>query len=522
MPFESASKVNSSSTFTSASDVLVNKYHQEEAKGLEGVGVGIAKSLLKLVKGAGQVGTMIGNAVLPKSMEIPDTWSDKAMEANKNNPNAPKAEQIQAKLFNKENLKANGTAEKVGNVAGDVGQFVLAAPEEAVTKGLTLIPKIAVRAASSAGVAALQAEDGSRGKDAAIAAGTEAAIPIVGKYVAKPISTLVGRVVKGLASGLSGVGTDVIDQIVKNPKLAKTASQALDAGGNTEMLRKNADTFLQGVSTIRQQARQAYGDALDTLKNTDIDPTKFRSKVQPLLDKFGSVVEGDTRTLNNVEFSDPSNIKKASAIIDKIQNVELDGKSLKKLTDFIESKKYKIATSDERLSFNSFINDISTGLKKTINESTDKLGEMNANYSKDMQLTDAIEKTFGKVKFKSAAELNKISQNLESLFSKKGLTPQYVDDFLNRLGLNPEDLKTSEAVRQISDKASGANTKGLNVGEMLQQVTSGIVTPKTVRNLSIATGIAEDTLHKVLRSPNKFVRESFVKTMTDLLGQPQE
>jgi len=479
--------------------------------GLKGVATGFGKGILSTVKGAGQLGEKIGGGILggvEKLTGLPVKPEDSVYsdEATKDT------------ILSEENLTPQTTAEKIGKFGEQVAEFAIPATKLAnASKGLGLAKTIGTRALTSGTVASIQAGD--VGKEAGIAAGVETALPLTGKFIVKPALRLTSRLFKGLASGVSGVGTDTIEQIVQNPKTAKETVKILNQGGNKAVLEKNAKTIIDGVSNVRKEARQAYGDALESLAKTDIQPKTFRDSVQATLDKFGSKVEGSTRMLDNVEFNDPVNLKKASAIIDRVSNTELDGKSLKKVLDYIGSKRYSIATTDERLAYNAFVGDMEKAVKNAISKSTDKLTDMNAKYSADMQLTEAIEGIFGKVKFKNSKELNKVSQQLETLFSKKGLSPEYIDDFLTRIGVGVEDFKTSEAVRQISGKVTGANTKGLSIGELIQQATSSVVTPKLVRNIAIATGKTESVIQKLLANTAPSARGALIKS---LFGSKEE
>lgn len=341
-----------------------------------------------------------------------------------------------------------------------------------------------------------------------------AALPIAAG-VAKPAAAIVGRLLKGLGSGLSGVSAETIGKIVDNPEYAQQASQKIAKSGSAKVLEDNARTIINGVSKIRQDARAAFGKGLEGVKATDINSTTFKDSIQPVLDKYGSAVEEKTgaRTLSNVEFDDPKNIAKASALIDRLSTTDLNGGSLRKLADDIESAKYKTATSDERLSFNAFLNDLSGSVKDAINNSTDKLGEINKNFSQDMQLTEAMQNIFGKVNFRNLPEVVKASKKLDTLFTQKGLEPQVVDDFLKRIGLNPEELKTTEAVRQIESKDQTANSVGLSFGEVAREATSAVVTPDMVRKLSIATGIAKGQLESFLDALKPAARAILIQAL---------
>lgn len=346
-----------------------------------------------------------------------------------------------------------------------------------------------------------------------------ASLPVVGA-VARPATAIVSRLLKGLGSGLSGVSSETISKIVDNPQFAQQASQKIAKSGSAKVLEDNARTIVNGVSKIRQEARNAFGAGLEQLKATDINSSKFRESLQPVMDKYGVSAPGTVtgkvtgpHTLSNVEFDDPKNIAKASGLIDRLSSTNLDGGSLRKLADDIENAKYKTATSDERLSFNAFLNDLSGSVKDAINNSTDKLGEINKNFSSDMQLAEATQNIFGKVNFKNLPEVVRASKKLDALFTQKGLEPQVVDDFLKRIGLNPEELKTTEAVRQIENKAPGANSVGLSFGEVARGATAAVVTPDMVKQLSIATGIAKGQLEPFLQSLKPAARAILIQAL---------
>lgn len=398
-------------------------------------------------------------------------------------------------------LQATNLPEKIGKFGEQVAEFAIPSSKVVkATKELNLAGKIIPRALTSGGVAT--AQSGKIGKETALATAVETAIPL-GSEVVYPF---VKRIVKGLASGLSGVGTDVIDRIVKNPKVASETIKELNKVGNFEILKKNAEKILNGIPNIKKEARNAFRIGLESLKSTDIDEKTFNNLLEKEVGKF---------SIKDLEFSDPKNVKKASNLVEGLFNLKLDGKSLRGYIDDIESSAYKIATSDERLAFNAFIRELSSSLKKVVSSSTSKLDDINREFSKDMNLAQSIESIFGKVKFKNASELNKISQKLENVFSQKGLSPEYLDNFLNRIGLSPEGFKTEEAVRQITGKVSGSNTKGLSVGEILQQVSSSILTPKLVRDISILTGKTEPVIKKLLEKTSPTLRGALIKSMIE-------
>ena len=393
------------------------------------------------------------------------------------------------------NLITYPSAKKVLGSAIQTGANLL----PGVGKGATLLTKAAVGAGTGYAfdVGSNLQNDAKNPGMPGVGTVVGGALPIAAAIV-KPAARIVGRLFKGVASGLSGVSSGNIDTILQNPQEALKVSQQLTKTGNAAVLEKNAKDIVNGVSQVRQEARKAFGQGLEQLSKTDIQPAVFRAQTQKVLEKYGSSLENGVRTLSNVEFDDPKNLQKASDLIHELSNVTLDGKSLRKLSDDIESAAYKVATSDERLSFNAFIKDLSSSVSEAITQSTDKLDEINRAFSSDMQLAEAVQNIFGKVNFKNLPEVVRASQKLETLFSKKGLAPDVIDQFLTRIGIAPENFRTSEAVRQISNQTNGGNSVGISLGEITREVTSAIITPQMVKSLAIITGLAEQKVKPFL------------------------
>lgn len=368
----------------------------------------------------------------------------------------------------------------------------------------------------------LQANDPTVGRPG-VATAVGAALPIAGA-VAKPAAAFVGRLFKGLGSELSGVSSKTIDQILNNPKAAQKAAQLIKSSGQSNLLENNAKTIVKGIAGLKKEARGNFGTALEGLKAEDINPTAFRDAIQPVLDKFGISSKAGQRTLNNVEFTDPKSLQKASDLIDKLTvppGGEMNGASLRKLADDIDSAKYKTATSDERLSFNAFLKDLSAGVKGAINASTDKLGEANKAFSQDMQLAQTAEGEFGKVKFQNLPEIVKASKQIETLFQKKGIAPEKINDFLTRIGIDPSEFNAGEAVRQIGSQEGGKNSVGTNVSEMLRGITSAVVTPKMVGDVATLTGLTSEVVEPFLKGLGTPARNAILQALAQVGQSPQ-
>lgn len=402
--------------------------------------------------------------------------------------------------------KPETTASKVGLFAGEAAQF---AGGGAGGSGAKFLTKLGGRVAGGVGIGTLQ--EGKVGERAITAGAVEAVLPVGGAA-----ARVTGRLVGSLGAGLSGLSTRMLQDIRVNPQAAKEVARVIRESGGAKVMRENADKILQGISKVRQEARQAYGQAVQGLKLEDISPVAFRRNIQAVMDDIGAVVAKGKLSLRNVEFSESKNLAKAASLIKELSRVKLDGYSLRQLLKKIEDSGYKIATSDERLSFNAFLNDLGTGVRNAINESTNKLGEINKAYSKDLQLTEAMEGILGKVKFKNLKELNKIANNLEQLYNKKGLSPEIIDEFLTKIGVNPGEFRAGEATRQAFEKELPKNLEGLSVAEVTRAATSAIVPPEMVAKIAMKIGVAEQALKPVLDVVKPAARGAFIRL---LLGE---
>lgn len=340
------------------------------------------------------------------------------------------------------------------------------------------------------------------------------ALPVAGA-VARPATAIVGRLMKGLGSGLSGVSGDTIDKIVNNPKAAQKASDIIAKQGNSKVLEDNARTIINGVSQIKKDAGATYSKGLDALSHTDINPEHLKEGFFSALEKHGVQINPQGKAdFSNAEFLDPRIQAKAEKVIQTINGTtDTSGVGVRKLMDQVDSAKFKSAPDGDRQAFNAFLGDLKNGLKEGVNKSTDKLSEINKGYSSDMELTQAAQNILGKVKYKNLPEVVNAANKLEKMFSQKGIEPDVVDRFLKRAGISPDEFKTTEAVRQIDNVKDTANSKGLGIGEVMREVTSAVVTPEMVKNIAIATGLAKGTVEPFLSGLSPAVRNTVLQAL---------
>lgn len=391
-------------------------------------------------------------------------------------------------------------------------------------KGVGTLAKVGIRTAEGLGAGyaldvGSQLQDKNKSVGEALKPGlgtvTGGSLPVVGGAIITPAKKIVGRLLKGLGSGLSGVSADTINKIVSNPETALKASKILAKSGNDAVLENNARTLMNGVGKIQKKASTAYQKGLDTLSKVDINPDNLKQGFFSALKKNKINVSPEGKIdFTNADFLDPKIQQKAETLINTVnQHPDLTGTGVRKLLDIVDNARFKTAPDGERQAFNAFIGDLKQGLKDGISASTNKLDKINAKYSADMQLSEAAQNIFGNVNFKNLSEVAKAANRLEGLFSEKGLDPKIIDDYLQRIGVNPADFKTTEAVRQISNKQASANSVGTSVGEVVRSVTSAVITPQIVKNLSIATGMSKEKIAPFLRSLKPSARNIVIQAL---------
>jgi len=467
--------------------------------GLKGVATGVGKGVISTVKGAGQLGEKIGNLVVPKQFEMPSAYSDEATKDG---------------LLSEENLTAQGTAEKIGKGVEQIAEFAVpASVVSKATKGANIVSKIIPRALTSGTIASIQAGD--IGKETAIAAGIETALPVAGAIL-KPATKIISGLFRNIGSALSGVPSETLQKISSNPQVANDTVKTLKEIGKDGLLTENTKTIMNGLQQIKRESSSMFAKGIESLSKTDIKPNIIKEEVKKAITKNKGVLSNTGFSLKNVEFSsEPKLVKNASSLINTINKTKnLSGREVKKLIDLAEEAKLKTATTDTSISFNRFVDDIKNSLENAISKSTDKLGSIKKQYSSERQLVDAMEGILGKVKFNNEKELVSVSKRLNTAFKSSDLTEAELDKFLTRIGITPDDFKTSEAIRQISNIQAGANTMGTNRMEILRSLSGSILTPKMIRDVAILTGKSEQILKPILENIAPSMRASIIELLT--------
>jgi len=479
--------------------------------GLKGFATGFTKGLLSTVKGAGELGTKIGQATLDRLLtSVTGEGLDTADIFTKGTAANIRAEEI---------LEAQTGAEKAGKFVEQVGEF--AVPGSKVVKagrGASLARKLGTRATTSGGVASIQ--EGEIGKETAIAGAAEILLPIGGKAVGL-ITKKTGKIVKNLLAGLGAP----IEEIAENPQAIDDALKALKPKQKAELtavLTENTKKITNGLGKIRKDAGAEFRKALEGLKETKADITGIRKSVKDILPKHGIDITDGRLNLDDAEFLSPSIRKRASGLISTLNSFkDKSGKGVRDMVKQIELKKFKNPGADsDKLAFNAFMGDLDKAFKSAVPE----LKAINQKFSNEVQLAEAIENTLGKLKFKgkNLTEFQKASEKIKALLKKSDIGAENVDDFLTKIGLEPSEFRAEEAVRRVVAEPFKVGSEGFNPFEIITKLTAGIIDPSDATRLASSlqklSNVQQSKLVQTLQGLKDPARAALVKSIINIFG----
>ena len=217
------------------------------------VGIGAAK---------GVASTLHGIDTLTRKIPIIGQIQEKF------NPRKESYEKTSEKL-----TTATNTAQKIGKFAEQTAEyFIPGAAGLKAAKGASLATKIGKGALETGIVGAAQSGSAKGGLEAAAVGG---GLPVVGKALSS-VGRLIGRLFKGVGTGLSGMSSKQLQAVLENPRAAKSFVKEINQAGGAKVLRKEAESIDQGVSSVRQEARKAFGAGLEGLAKTDFNTSVFK------------------------------------------------------------------------------------------------------------------------------------------------------------------------------------------------------------------------------------------------------
>lgn len=359
---------------------------------------GFAKSGLQLFKGLSQIGTKMGNAILPKSLELEDLYSEESLQKSKAEGG------FRGKLLSKENLEA-GEGEKLGKFAGEVAQFALplskvskvgqvAAGASRLQKLIGVAKQAATEGFVSAGVTtAQQGEINNETRDVAL---LSTLFPVAGKVIKST-----AQVFKNPKNG-GRVINSLIRPLAKDLSYGKNPGRAVAEEG---IVAKNFDDLIAKISERKEQVGGKIGLMLD---NPEVNKIKLdiSDALTPLDEAYKEALKAPN--------SNSTTLPRLKGAINDILGLSFDEKG-----NPIMQRRLKDITPKEAFEIKQIIS---------------KMTKFTGNHSDDSTVNKALKMSYGSIKEKinkSVPGIAKLNEKYADLGSAK-IASEYRDKIMER------------------------------------------------------------------------------------------
>lgn len=430
-------------------------------------------------------------------------------------------------------LKPEGTAQNVGKGAEQVAEFFIPAGEvgkaekvlaggaktatleafikagvspktaKVLSEAAKLGTKMAVRATEAGAV--VGAQTGGNAKEVKAAAIVGGLTPAAGSILKRVVEYIgKGGVLKRLAGALSGRGTAVIDEIIKDPK---SAMQGL-TGKSIDTLTKDSQTLKEAVIGMKEAAGKEHARVVNNLEEIfqnegkSFDKGTEINKITDTLESKFGVTKGEEGDLN---FNQSRFIDKEGTIINRALNMvkSYDKPLTPKSIDMLASKIEKLKSeSPSAVETNNAVHTIINSLRNSVAEMGESVGykegaNISRNYAIAMDKIDNFNKLFktstddlrASVDQKlplPEVEKTKIVNDLQTLFSGN----KDIDKDVLRNIFGGQEILSREAGRTLVTAPEKASTK---IGSLLREaVISPVLSPKKIGQIAAYLSMAKD------------------------------
>lgn len=442
-------------------------------------GIGISKGVGKLALGVGTLGRSIQEGVARvagqdlKEDSIFDVGSEQRAKAD-------------------EALKGDTSGQKIASTLTEIGATAIpGGATYKATKGLGFAMRMLGRGASGATVGTIQG-GGELGKETLLGAAAETILPGAAKTVAK----YGGDVMKGLTGLVSGKGSDVIEQIVKNPDAALSGGNA----PSSTVLREIAGSIRGGVSQIKSKAGAEFQN-LTKGYTTPLDKKAFNELTSNFLDE-----------VNETSFISTAKLDKIKGVVNTWDDYSPQG--LNKLASKI-SKFY--SGSDAAKDTDAVVAGLNRTIRDWIGEQVPDIAEANAKYADKMDLLEQMDAIF---RVKGSVEgrlgMQKTAEAIGRLFNaNKDIAREGVEEIEKELGIS---ILGKEAGRQLVDGVSRSQSA---IGDFATGVAKAVLPPKVLLQLTARTGQATNAITSKLDTLEPAARAATIELLTDLFGDEE-
>jgi gas vesicle protein len=338
-----------------------------------------------------------------------------------------------------------------------------------------------------------------------------AVVTAVTKPIA-PLARFVGGVAKRVGSSFSGIGSEVLDEIIKNPKLAKEGMK-MEA---TDAILKNAKESVSILADYEQRMRTEYADAMKALPQVKVDTpivkTSILDKISSLLKDRKVNIGSEGLDFSKSRFADPGDEKRISAIFNEIQEIaDATPQALNVTKQRI--REFRKTSSPDNKIFNNFVDTAVGIVDKQINEFGPEIANINKKFSGKADIADAMRKELGSLesaKNISRADLIKVQKRISTLFTK-GKEP--VRELFRDLGA--EDVIARQAGTEIGRVNEGQSSK---ISDAIMNVVRASGIPKAVGGSALAYGQVKSVVDKVISGREKELSDVERRVLSKILA----
>lgn len=338
-----------------------------------------------------------------------------------------------------------------------------------------------------------------------------AVVTAVTKPIA-PLARFVGGVAKRVGSSFSGIGSEVLDEIIKNPKLAKEGMK-MEA---TDAILKNAKESVSILADYEQRMRTEYADAMKALPQVKVDTpivkTSILDKISSLLKDRKVNIGSEGLDFSKSRFADPGDEKRISAIFNEIQEIaDATPQALNVTKQRI--REFRKTSSPDNKIFNNFVDTAVGIVDKQINEFGPEIANINKKFSGKADIADAMRKELGSLesaKNISRADLIKVQKRISTLFTKG---KESVRELFRDLGA--EDVIARQAGTEIGRVNEGQSSK---ISDAIMNVVRASGIPKAVGGSALAYGQVKSVVDKVISGREKELSDVERRVLSKILA----
>lgn len=494
------------------------------------IGIGVIKGVVSGVRAAGVAGQEIAQQTIGRGIE-------KITGTPKEELGSPLYEGKEP-----EALEAKNIPQGIGKFGIDVATYFV--PETFIAKTLTKVPSLirgGIQVAKD--VAITQAKEGEdAGTTGVISAGVRSIVPGV---------RLLGGIFQRGLGFIAARGTDLVDEVIKNPEYARLGL----AGDPVQILKESATKLSNYAKEIKTAASATFREGLDAvekqytkvLKGFKVVKPKEVGGIETIVLRDGTTIIKDpqgnkfnlslesikgavTKVLNEFNVSgntkvgfDPTNsalstseFKAVEGAIQKLKNwKDITPTGLNRLADAV--KAYAKPEVESFARANAVIFKLASSVDDYLISHVPKFKELNASFSGSQKFLEELSVHLNAIgKSTSAREIQRVSAKIQNLF---GANKDTAREFLRGLP-GGEEILGKEAGRQLRvadiSKASGS------IGNVLANFIQTALPPKTIGYIASYFGtskIMATKIYNTLKPLGEAERVTVINLMKELIDK---